>query len=646
MRTFATLTLVAALLAVAQPMHAQNRRSSETRSARDQLRATIEQQKLSTHKQNIELDALMQHLLGQEGLLEHIVVPELHELNMMLDLERHELMPDMHELNALLDERLAIIPEMHELNALMETEHLAMIPELHALDDARLELEQHLFDVQAPRFEYSDRASYDAALDRLRGDGPRAAAYPQDPADSLWRSARERFNANNFREAARLFGRIRTESRFANSAYRIDAQYWEAYSLSRLGAESDLEQARDLLRNVVRYPPTQRSRDAEGLLVTVDARLARLGNREAEEALVARATEIRVAQNAVQYTQATATADQARYVAEQAAQNAIWDTYGVTQGLNLQGALTLPSLSYSVPRQCRSDEEDIRMVALNALARLDAETALPVLHEVMARRGECSEYLRRQAISVASRHRTPAALELITNAARNDPDQVVRTAALQALLAIDEDRGLGMIEERLRAGADTTTMREAISALSRRTNNERATRMLRDVASRTELPPSLRRDAILSLGRHDDAETRRSLRQLYSQSNDRLIRDAVLAAGTSADAESVDWLLQIALDTNEDERYRQRALSAAARNRAMTAERMVRAFDQFTEPAMRRAAVSLLARQARTERVATDKLLEIARTESDIEVRKAAIIALTSIDDPRARDLLLDILRR
>jgi HEAT repeat protein len=286
------------------------------------------------------------------------------------------------------------------------------------------------------------------------------------------------------------------------------------------------------------------------------------------------------------------------------------------------------------------------MVALNALARLDAETALPVLREVMARRGECSEYLRRQAVSVASRHRTPAALELITNAARNDPDRVVRTAALQALLAIDEERGLGMIEERLRSGADTTSMREAISALSRRTNNERATRLLRDVATRAELPASLRRDAILSLGRSDDAETRRSLRQLYSQSNDRLIRDAVLSAGTSADAESVDWLLQIALDTNEDERYRQRALSAAARNRAMTAERMVRAFDQFTEPAMRRSAVSLLARQARTDRVATDKLLEIARNESDIEVRKAAIVALTSIDDPRARDLLLDILRR
>jgi HEAT repeat protein len=526
------------------------------------------------------------------------------------------------------------------------------MPQLHELQDlsTQLELEGHLLGLQAPQYIDSGRESFEAALDRLRGEGPRAAAYPQDPADSLWRTARERFNANNFREAARLFGRIRTESRFANSAYRIDSQYWEAYSLSRLGGESDLKQARDLLRNVVRFPPTQRSRDAEGLLVTVDARLARLGNREAEEALVARATEARSERTAVQYARATAAAtaatEQTRYVADQAAQQAqqaMWDAYTVA-GANFQGSL--PTLSYGVPRQCRSDEEDIRMVALNALARLDAETALPVLRDVMARRGDCSEYLRRQAVSVAARHRTPAAIELITNAARNDPDQVVRTAALQALLAIDEDRGLGMVEERLRAGADSTSMREAISALSRRTDNERATRLLRDVAMRSELAPGVRRDAILALGRHDDADSRRALRQLYGQTDDRIIRDAILSAATTSDVESVDWLLQITLDANESDRSRQRALSAAARNRAMTAERMVRAFDQFSDPAMRRAAVGLLARQARTEPAATDKLLNIARNEQDVEVRKAAIVALTSIDDPRAREMILEILRR
>jgi hypothetical protein len=237
-------------------------------------------------------------------------------------------------------------------------------------------------------------------------------------------------------------------------------------------------------------------------------------------------------------------------------------------------------------------------------------------------------------------------MQLLVDAARNDPDRIVRTTALQLLIQIDEDRGLSMVEERLRTGTDTSTMREAVSAISRRPQNERAARLLREVATRSELPISLRREAISSLGRRDDAETRRALRQLYAQTPEREIQDALLSAATTSDTESVDWLLQIALDTNESERTRQRALMLAGRNRAMTATQLAGVYDRLGERGLKRNAVSLLSRKASTDRAATDKLLDIARNETDVEVRKAAIIALSSSDDPRARELLLDILRR
>jgi HEAT repeat protein len=684
MRTITVLTLAAAVLALAQPVHGrQDRRATRAATARDQLRAALERQQQATGEEELRMRALVEQLRAQELSLQHIMIPDLqgiHDLQAMLEAEQHALLPDFHMFDDLTG-RLEL--EQH----LLEAQHQDLLEQTHtrymlesgaqdALEEAILHQQEarrrvdlfdpfgalfdplglhrrsgDLFEGLRQRGSGLDEDAFDSALERLRGEGPRAGGASQDPADSLWRQARERFNANNFRDAARLFGRIRSESRYANSAYRIDAQYWEAYSLSRLGAESDLIQARDLLRAVVRYPATERSRDAEGLLVTVDARLARLGNREAEEALVARATEVRQGRvattrvtDAVQVAQERSVAAADRAV--RAVESGVWNAAILPPGVNVEGMLAWPTLSYSVPRQCRSDEEDIRMVALNALARLDAETALPVLRDVMNRRGECSEHLRRQALSVAARHRTPEAIELIANAARTDPDRVVRTTALQFLLAVDEERGLGMIEERLRSGSDTTSMREAVSALNRRTNNDRAARLLRDVATRSELPASLRRDAIQMLGRHDNAETRRSLRQLYAQSDDRVIKDAILSAATAADAESVDWLLQIAVDTNESERSRQRALSAAARNRAMTVDRLVSTFDQLSDQSLRRTAVNLLGQQARTERAAIDKLLDIARNDTDVEVRKTAIVALSASDDPRARELLLDILRR
>ncbi|MGH7501118.1 MAG: HEAT repeat domain-containing protein [Longimicrobiales bacterium] len=629
MRTIRALVLAAGILAVAQPVHGQDRRAAQ-KIAQDQLRKQLEVQQL-----------LEQQKLSAKAYRLH--ASELAELE-ALKFELQHMVPDMkafHELEALkfeLDHAVPDMKEFHELEALkFQLDHA--VPDM----DALYEFDAMKFDLERAAM---DAEEFGAALDRLLGDGPREAWAQQDPADSLWRQARERFNANNFREAVRLFNRIHTESRFANSAYRIDAQYWEAYALSRLGSESDLTRARELLRNVVRFPVTQRSRDAEGLLVTVDARLARLGNREAEQALVARASNVTGALQSVQLNTAEineaaiAVASQAQGIAQYV------EPWGINLGGDFGYAGVWPALSYNMPRQCRSDEEDIRMVALNALARLEAETAMPVLREVMNRRGECSEYLRRQALSVAARHRTPDAIEMIASAARNDPDPVVRTAALQLLLAVDEERGLGMVEERLRAGTDTTTMHEAIAALTRRTDNERAARLLLDVATRAELAVGLRRDAIRALGRNDNAEIRQSLRQLYSQSTDQAIREALISAGTASDTESVDWLLQIALDANESERSRQRALSAAARNRAMTVDRLVRAYDQLTDPGLQRTVVNLLARAARTESAAVDKLLDIARNATDIEVRKAAIVALASSDDPRARDLLLDILRR
>ncbi len=47
-----------------------------------------------------------------------------------------------------------------------------------------------------------------------------------------------------------------------------------------------------------------------------------------------------------------------------------------------------------------------------------------------------------------------------------------------------------------------------------------------------------------------------------------------------------------------------------------------------------------------TDRAATDKLLAIGRTESDLQLRKQAVLALSHSDDPRARELLMEILRR
>jgi TolA-binding protein len=57
-----------------------------------------------------------------------------------------------------------------------------------------------------------------------------------DPADSLYRAAREALDRRDYRRAADLFGEISTK--YSSSGYAADALYWRAFALYRLGSTS------------------------------------------------------------------------------------------------------------------------------------------------------------------------------------------------------------------------------------------------------------------------------------------------------------------------------------------------------------------------------------------------------------------------
>ena len=98
------------------------------------------------------------------------------------------------------------------------------------------------------------------AIDRIQGqspferqfggissDPPKAWAQ-SDPADSLYRLARETLNRGEYRRAAQLFADI--SQRFPNSVYAADARYWRAFALYRIGGTNDLRDALSALERV------------------------------------------------------------------------------------------------------------------------------------------------------------------------------------------------------------------------------------------------------------------------------------------------------------------------------------------------------------------------------------------------------------
>src|SRR5579885_348246 len=71
---------------------------------------------------------------------------------------------------------------------------------------------------------------------------------PNDPADSIYRVARELLNRGDWGRAARMFADI--QKNYPNSAYEKDAPYYEAYARYKIGTTEELRQAARILEPI------------------------------------------------------------------------------------------------------------------------------------------------------------------------------------------------------------------------------------------------------------------------------------------------------------------------------------------------------------------------------------------------------------
>src|SRR2546423_15377624 len=117
-----------------------------------------------------------------------------------------------------------------------------------------------------------------ASLDEVLGPLPPEPWAKADPADSLYRLAREAMSRRDYKRAAELFHLI--PERFPQSAYASQAIYYEAYSLYRSGGEDDLSTARDRLKALKQKDGKMWKSDGASLMTRVCGELAKRGDQD------------------------------------------------------------------------------------------------------------------------------------------------------------------------------------------------------------------------------------------------------------------------------------------------------------------------------------------------------------------------------
>ena len=417
----------------------------------------------------------------------------------------------------------------------------------------------------------------------------------QDPADSLYRSAREQLNRGEYAAAARSFARI--HERYASSVYAGDSYYWQAYAYYSIGGLTQLRAAeRALVQQRSRFPRASTRGDADALAVRIRGALAKLGDNDAAQSVTERATE------------------EARPCAN-----------------GRRG----------------DDDDDERVAAMNALMQMNSERALPILRAVLGKRDACSVGLREKAVFIVSQTRSAETENIILDVVQNDPSLEVKKKAVFWLGQVNTDRAAQALEQLLRTSRNEELREQAITAIMQQ-RNERGHAAVRAVAEDASASESLREKAVFWLGQQRSAANAAYLRELFgrlagqSSGSSEAVRQKILFSLSQMRGVGNDrWLMEVASDARHDVATRKQAIWSAGQAGVGTPE-LVALYPKLTDRELKSQLIWVLSEKR--DSAAVDRLLDIAKRDPDPEMRKKAIFWLGQSRDPRVQQFLIDII--
>jgi HEAT repeat protein/TolA-binding protein len=422
--------------------------------------------------------------------------------------------------------------------------------------------------------------------------GPTApqAWAPQDPADSLYRQAQQAMSRGDYRRAASLFKDLPVKQ--PNSVYASDALYWEAFSLYRIGGTTELQEALvalDLRKNKYpanRYPAGRLHSDADPALATrIAGVLSARG--QGDRDLVKRA---------------------------------------LTEGSGT----------------CDTEDQSVRAEALNALRQTDPDEALSQARKILGRKDDCSVQLRRRALWMVATKKDAAATTTLVSVAKTDPSMDLRSEATGFLGSMSGDEALAALEELVKSD-DERVQRAAIRALTTHPS-PRARAAMRSLIENNGTSEQDRITALDAFSSDrstlDDASW---LRSIYPKIESARIKARIVSAVSRIGGEQNEqWMMALAKNEDESIEVRQSALHFVARTADIAS--LNKFYDGVSARPLREEIVSALG--DRKEPEAADKLIEIARSGTDPQVRRSSINSLTrrAAKDPRTNRLLLDLI--
>jgi hypothetical protein len=283
-----------------------------------------------------------------------------------------------------------------------------------------------------------------------------------------------------------------------------------------------------------------------------------------------------------------------------------------------------------VPPQAEADE-NLKLLALNALMQQDEAQAMPILQKIL--NGNQSEELKSRALFVLAQSHSPQAQALIGQIAQGQSGPTLQIKAIRMIAAAQGKQAVDTLATIYQHSSDVQVKRVILQSYLM---TGVSSKLLE--AARQETNPELVKTAIQTLGAMGAAQ---DLLTMYRAANNAQTKVDIINALIASGHDGVAPLSEIAQSEQDAKLRRQAIRNLGIAGGMSVAPDLVTTYQKNTDSETKRAAAQALF-------LANDAhdLVTLARGEKDVEMKQYLVQQLSLMHDQEATKYMLEILNK
>ncbi|MBS1801168.1 MAG: HEAT repeat domain-containing protein [Acidobacteria bacterium] len=276
-------------------------------------------------------------------------------------------------------------------------------------------------------------------------------------------------------------------------------------------------------------------------------------------------------------------------------------------------------------------EEDIKLLALQAVMQQDEARALPAIQQIL--NGNGSDRLKERALFVLAQSKSPQAQQTLGQIARGQSNPALQVKAIRMYAAVGGKNAVDTLADIYQHTSDANVKRTILQSYLMTGSSDKLL-----AAARGEQNPELVKSAVRSLGA---MRATSDLSTLYTEAKDQQVKLDIINSLVASGPKGAEALKSIAT-SEQNPNLRSRAIrNLGVSGGASAAPTLVAAYQGSADAESKRAALDGLFISGNAH-----ELVTLARAEKDPALRQIIVSKLSVMRSKEATDYMMEILNK